>query len=160
MHSVRVERRIIGVRPEAVFDRIVDFESYPQLTDAINKVTVDVGPDGELRSHWSARFRNGTAEWVEVDSVNRAALETHFVQESGDFEVFTGYWRVTGDETGAVVLFDAKFDMGMPSLAELVNPVAERALRENISQLIDGFATAEGSEATDLAAVVEVLAAT
>src|SRR5690349_1225325 len=117
MHSIRVERGIVGALPEAIFDRIVDFESYPLHADAVHSVRTEIGPDGELRSHWRARFRNGIAEWSEVDTVDHAALETSFEQLSGDFEHFSGSWRVTPQETGAVVVFEAMFDMGMPSLA-------------------------------------------
>lgn len=149
MHLVRVEKWIPGVEREAIFERITDFGSYARYSETIHEVRVEQGSGGELISHWSVRFRNGTAEWSEVDTVDRAACETHFEQTAGDFEHFSGYWRATWDGTGTTVLFEAKFDMGMPSLAELVNPVAERALRDNISQLIDGFAAAEGAVATE-----------
>jgi ribosome-associated toxin RatA of RatAB toxin-antitoxin module len=148
---MRVERWIPDASPEAVFDRIIDFESYPRYADAIHSVRTETGPAGELHSHWRARFRNGIAEWSEVDSVDRGARQTCFEQTTGDFAHFSGAWRVTSYGAGALVVFEAEFDMGMPSLAELVNPVAERALSENIAQLIDGFAAAEGTAVAALA---------
>ncbi|MCA2212158.1 type II toxin-antitoxin system RatA family toxin [Jidongwangia harbinensis] len=156
MHPVRVEKWVSGVSAEAMFERIVDFASYPKYSDVIRSIRIEEAPGGRLLSHWSVRFRNGTAEWSEVDAIDRAAHETHFEQTAGDFAHFSGYWRAIPGGTGTTVLFEAKFDMGMPSLAELVNPVAERALRDNIALLIDGFAAAEGAVATEPA---EALAA-
>ena len=39
----------------------------------------------------------------------------------------------------ARVVFTAEFDLCMPSIADLINPIAERALRENLEAILRGL---------------------
>jgi hypothetical protein len=66
----------------------------------------------------------------------------HFTQVEGDLASFEGEWAVVEEDDDAVVIrFQAEFDLGIPSLATMLDPVAERALRSNISELISAFAS-------------------
>lgn len=65
----------------------------------------------------------------------------HFTQVEGDLASFEGEWAVEETDDGVVIRFQADFDLGIPSLATMLNPVAERALRSNISELISAFAS-------------------
>lgn len=94
-----------------------------------------------MRSDWEVNFRNGILKWQEIDRIDRDARTMSFVQTEGDLNEFSGEWRVEETGDGAIVHFQAEFDLGIPSLATMLNPVAERALRSNISELITAFAS-------------------
>jgi carbon monoxide dehydrogenase subunit G len=94
-----------------------------------------------MRSDWEVNFRNGILKWQEIDRVDREARTMSFVQTEGDLASFSGEWRVEGDEDATTIHFRADFDLGIPSLATMLDPVAERALRSNISELITAFAS-------------------
>jgi ribosome-associated toxin RatA of RatAB toxin-antitoxin module len=122
------------------YERIRDFARYPELTDAV--VAVDVQPAdaaGGVVSEWTVRFRNGLLCWTERDEFDTAALAISFVQLSGDFATFRGRWQVTADGDGAAVRFTAEFDLGIPTLAALIDPVAEATLRSNILLILRGL---------------------
>ncbi len=95
--------------------------------------------DGVLESDWVVNFRNGILAWTERDAVDRTARTIAFEQLDGDFAVFTGSWAVAPDGDGTVVRFEATFDLGMPSLAPMVDPIAERALVDNIRAILEGL---------------------
>ena len=62
-----------------------------------------------------------------------------FEQVTGDLERFDGAWvleELDGDLTG--VRLDVSFEIGIPLLAANLNPVAQRALRENCSEMLLG----------------------
>jgi ribosome-associated toxin RatA of RatAB toxin-antitoxin module len=119
---------------------ITDFRRYPELTDKVSEVVVHPPePDGSLLSEWSVRFRNGLMRWTERDTFSPETLTVTFEQTSGDFEVFRGSWACAPHGNGTVVTFAAAFDMGMPTLAEILDPVAESTLRENITRILDGL---------------------
>ncbi len=128
-----------GLAPDAAFDLISDFKSYPELTDAVVAVDLKESDQPGIISSWTVKFRRGLLCWTEQDVLNRAAGEIEFHQLEGDFEVFDGYWRVRAVPGGTEVQFEAHFDLGMPTIADLLNPVAERALRDNIALILAGL---------------------
>lgn len=139
MRHVEIEALLPGSEPLAVFDRLKDFQHYPDYTDAVREVTVHTEPDGTLVSDWSVNFRNGELRWTERDVVDPGNLTLGFEQIDGDFERFDGAWTVMAAGADTTVRFSADFDLGMPSLERIIDPIAERTLRENISAILLGL---------------------
>ncbi|MET9254321.1 type II toxin-antitoxin system RatA family toxin [Streptomyces sp. NPDC048182] len=157
MRSAQVTLGIAGVDPRDAFDRVKDFAAYPDLVDVVRSVTVDRTSDTYESSDWEVYFRNGILRWRETDRFDVAALTITFEQVDGDFEEFSGTWSVVPDEDGCRIAFETEFDFGIPSLAGILDPVAERVFKETIARVVRGlFPTAEviGDEA-----VAEALAA-
>ncbi|MEW2115110.1 SRPBCC family protein [Streptomyces sp. NPDC005474] len=129
------------------YELICDFRRYPELTDKVDEVVVHPPEaDGSLRSDWSVIFRNGLMRWSELDRFVPETLTVEFEQIKGDFEIFRGSWvceeRESEDSGGAavtVVTFRSEFDLGIPSLAEILDPVAESTLRDNILRILEGL---------------------
>ncbi|EYT78863.1 SRPBCC family protein [Streptomyces andamanensis] len=140
MRQVTVRVNAQDVRPEAAYERIRDFGRYPDVTETVREVVVHPpGADGTVVSDWTVRFRNGLMRWSERDSFHPERLTLGFTQLRGDFEVFEGTWRCAPAGDGTVVTFDAAFDLGIPTLAELLDPVAESTLRTNIELILAGL---------------------
>ncbi|MEU7905457.1 SRPBCC family protein [Actinoplanes sp. NPDC049118] len=126
--------------PADVYERIRDFARYPQQTDAVVEVLVHpVEADGGLVSEWTVRFRNGLLRWTERDVFDDERRSIVFEQLSGDFATFRGRWLIDADGDGATIVFDAEFDLGIPTLAALIDPVAEATLRSNILLILRGL---------------------
>ncbi|PKW11914.1 Ribosome association toxin PasT (RatA) of the RatAB toxin-antitoxin module [Streptomyces sp. 1222.5] len=137
MRSVRLDFQAHGVAAADAYARIRDFARYPDLVDTVRKVTVHPTlDDGSLHSDWEVDFRNGVLAWSEEDVFDDGALSISFRQLHGDFEAFDGAWSVEGSGDGARVAFTAGFDFGLPTLANIVDPVAERVLRETIEHIL------------------------
>lgn len=151
MRSVRVIIRVHGVDAAAAFERVGAFSRYPELTDVIRSVTSRRISDGEEVSDWDVYFRNGILSWSETDRFDRDTLTITFEQVDGDFAEFTGVWRLTADGADCLVDFSAEFDFGIPSLAGILDPVAERVFKETIARVVislfAGNASVVGDEA-------------
>jgi ribosome-associated toxin RatA of RatAB toxin-antitoxin module len=147
MRTVVIEARLRAAGnngdADAVFARIKNFAEYADYTDAVREVTVVPSEDGVVDSSWSVNFRNGILCWSERDWIDDEKRAISFVQLTGDFDRFEGGWQVT--ETGAdvTVQFTATFDLGLASLAAMIDPIAERTLRENMHAIIRGLLGAE-----------------
>lgn len=139
MPDVAVTAAVPGRCPDEVFAAVADFCAYPAHTDAVREVAVRSSADGVLESDWEVNFRNGVLAWTERDAVDPTGRRIAFEQLDGDFAVFTGSWTVEPDGDGAIVRFAATFDLGMPSLAPMVDPIAERTLVENIRAILGGL---------------------
>lgn len=140
MRQVTLAVFAAGLPPQLGYERISDFGRYEQLTSTVRQVVVHPPePDGSVVSDWTVHFRNGLLCWTERDTFDDAARTIHFVQLTGDFELFRGRWQVTQAPGGTRIVFDAEFDLGMPSLAAILDPVAASTLRDNILVILRGL---------------------
>ncbi|MGW6454912.1 type II toxin-antitoxin system RatA family toxin [Streptomyces sp. NPDC055078] len=140
MPSVTLDAMIPGTTADAIFVRLADFSGYPRYTDAVREVTITDADDGVVTSHWSVNFRNGVLCWTEQDRIDPAARTIDFTQTEGDFDRFDGSWQVFAEDDGRTrVRFAAVFDLGMPSLAAIIDPIARDALAESIERILRGL---------------------
>ena len=122
------------------YRRISDFGRYPDFTETVREVVVHpADADGSVVSEWTVNFRNGLLCWTERDVLDRERMAITFTQLTGDFETFNGVWTVEPHTEGSRVTFEAEFDLGIPSLAAIVDPVAEATLRSNILLILQGL---------------------
>ena len=145
MPKIEVLATIPNASPDAVFADVARFERYPTIAKNVIAVAV-TGTGDKLASSWEVTFRKGVLKWVEDDAVDHATRRVAFTQTSGDLALFVGAWQVGAiDAKGAVPIeFVAEFDLGIPSLASMLDPVAARTLSANARELIVAFAAAAG----------------
>jgi ribosome-associated toxin RatA of RatAB toxin-antitoxin module len=135
---VRVVARAVDA--DGAYERIRQFERYPELTDAVEQVNVHpADADGSVLSQWTVHFRSGLLRWEERDRFWPADRTVSFEQTSGDFAIFIGSWRADPHPDGAEVTFAAQFDLGIPTLAPILDPVARSALRSNVLLILHGL---------------------
>ena len=139
MRTVTLLVDVPGQNAEDVYHALADFERYPDLADAVKSVVVTSVGEGVTCSQWEVAFRSGLLRWTEEDRFDDAALTIDFRQTEGDIAVFDGAWRCTAIETGARISFTARLDMGIPSLADALEPIAARTLVENTIAILGGL---------------------
>lgn len=124
---------------DEIYPILCDFESYPKNSKAVRSITSQVLSDGRTFSTWEIDFRGGTMCWTEEDLFDPSTYKISFNQIEGDVEHFSGQWKVQNQDDGCLILFLAQFDMGIPSLSEILDPIAIQALQENITAIIQGL---------------------
>jgi ribosome-associated toxin RatA of RatAB toxin-antitoxin module len=140
MRHVEVRALLPAADAGTAFDTLVDFPRYPTLVDVVRSVTIRSRPgETPMVSSWEVYFRNGILSWTEADHLRRDALRIDFETTEGDFEEFTGSWTLHQRGDAVEVVFAADFDFGVPSLASIVDPVAERVLTETIQLILGGL---------------------
>lgn len=142
------------VGADFAFQRITEFERYPEFVDEVRSVIVQTDGGEILASEWDILFRNGPLRWAEVDYIQAATRTIIFEQTSGDFDVFRGSWHVEPAASGCTVKFETTFDFGIPSLAGVLEPIASKVLKEAIGVIVTrllGEASIVGEPATSAA---------
>ncbi|MCP3803317.1 SRPBCC family protein [Allokutzneria sp. A3M-2-11 16] len=140
MHAVELTAEVAGLGAAEVFSTLADFKRYPDLVEAVEEVQVlPAEADGSVLSTWVVHFRNGLLRWSESDTFDSARGEIAFRQLEGDFDMFEGGWSVRETAVGCQVVFRARFDFGVPSVASIVDPVAGRVLLENMEMITRGL---------------------
>lgn len=125
---------------DRVWDAVLDVERYPDSMANVRWVKI-LERDGATlrRSAWSIVLKGSILEWQEEDRLDPEARTVSFHQLSGDLAEFDGEWSL--EELGPEltrVTFDVSFEIGIPLLAEMLNPVAQRSLGENCKEMLAG----------------------
>jgi uncharacterized membrane protein len=148
MRSVTLTAHVPGQDAARVYARLSDFASYPAHSESVRSVTVtDVTGDTTL-SRWEVAFRNGILRWSEEDTFDRTGLRIEFRQLEGDVDVFEGSWACVDVDGGSRLTFEARIDLGVPTLADVLEPIATRALLDNTTSIVRGLFGADVSVET------------
>jgi ribosome-associated toxin RatA of RatAB toxin-antitoxin module len=125
---------------DRVWEAVVDVERYPESMENVRWAKILEYEHADARkTAWSVLLKGSILEWRDRETLDHVARVMSFEQLSGDMEVFTGSWELTelGPERTAVKL-EMRFEIGIPLLADMLNPVAERALRGNARDMLLG----------------------
>jgi len=140
MSDVSLDIRCREIDADALFAVLADFDGHAQRAPSVRSVACYADADGRRVSEWEVHFRNGVLRWSEWDVVDPAQRTMRFVQRDGDPVHFEGSWRLTPAGDDCLVSFRATFDLGVATFAEVIDPIAEQALRDNILDLVDSVA--------------------
>src|SRR5580700_6963810 len=139
MRTIRIRLHVPGKPPDDVYTTLADFERYPELCDAVQSVAVTEASPNRTVSRWEVTFRAGLLRWTEEDTFDPAALTITFRQLEGDIAVFDGSWECFDAAPGSEIVFAARLDMGIPSLADALEPIAVRTLIDNTVLIVRGL---------------------
>jgi ribosome-associated toxin RatA of RatAB toxin-antitoxin module len=139
MRSVRLRLHVPHKSANEVYATLADFERYPELSDAVRSVAVTQVSENRTVSRWEVTFRAGLLRWTEEDTFDPAALSITFHQLDGDIALFDGSWQCLDAAHGSEIVFSARLDMGIPSLADALEPIAVRTLIDNTVLIVRGL---------------------
>ncbi|MFJ9520393.1 type II toxin-antitoxin system RatA family toxin [Kitasatospora sp. NPDC101801] len=140
MRHVELDAVVRNDKAEDVFTAVAKWERYPELAPHVRATTVhSTLPEPVGSSSWELHFRSGLLRWTETDTFHQDRLEIHFEQTDGDFDSFVGRWVLRQDGADVAVHFEADFDFGIPSLEGILDPIAERVIKETVAWAVTGL---------------------
>jgi len=139
MRSVRLRLHVPNQSASDVYATLANFERYPELSDAVRDVAVTQVSENITVSRWEVTFRAGLLRWTEEDTFDPGALSITFRQLEGDIALFDGSWQCLDADHGSEIVFSARLDMGIPSLADALEPIAVRTLIDNTVLIVRGL---------------------
>jgi hypothetical protein len=169
MRTVVLRLQVPDKPASEVYQTLADFERYPELSEAVQSVAVTEVSENRSVSRWEVTFRAGLLRWTEEDTFDPAALSITFRQLEGDIAVFDGSWQCfdrqgfdrqgfdrQGSEAapGSEIVFAARLDMGIPSLADALEPIAVRTLIDNTVLIVRGLVGSAELVASEVAVPV------
>ena len=154
MRTIRLRLHVPRTSASDVYATLADFERYPLLCEAVQNVSVTEVSEYLTVSQWEVTFRAGLLRWTEEDTFDPGALTITFRQLEGDIDVFDGSWQCADAAEGSEVLFSARLDMGIPSLADALEPIAARTLIANIVSIVRGLVGSAELVASDTGSTV------
>ncbi|MGF0242344.1 type II toxin-antitoxin system RatA family toxin [Rhodococcus sp. IEGM1300] len=124
--------------PSEVWPILSDFARYPAFMNDVLEVTVSHRKNDCVTSSWRVLINGSELTWTERDWLIPCE-RIKFTQTEGDLEVWYGEWLLIRRPDGLHVDLNVTFDLGIPSLADVLHPLGERAIRANNIQMLDGI---------------------
>ena len=122
--------------PKELTELLGQFENYPSYTPTVISVNVEQSENGHGRSAWEIVFDDGILKWVGNHEIDPERGVISFKSISGDFQSMEGSWVATPAGEGSAVTFDVTFESGLGSLSEIVDPIAERIMRQDFEVIM------------------------
>lgn len=136
MPAMCIRAAIDGVDARTALRRITDYRRWPAASDAVRSVEVEETGPGVAVSAWEVAFRGGLMRWSERDVCDADALEQRFTLIEGDPYDFNGAWTAAPRDGGCTLQILGEFDLGMPSLQHVLDPIAIEALEDAITEVL------------------------
>ena len=136
MPRVQISGEVDGCEAREGLALVCDYERWPDLSDAVEAVRVEREDERQSRSFWEVTFRRGLMRWTERDELNLSELESKFELVEGDPDLFVGTWKGEPTASGCVLTMDAEFDLGMPSLEHILDPIAVEAIEDAVESVL------------------------
>lgn len=120
-----------------VWRAVNDVEAYPEFMENVRTVTILSDDHPERITTWSVLLKGSVLEWTEKEVVDDANHRIVFDQLDGDLDLFSGHWQLREvGVSGVEAELSVEFEIGIPLLADMLNPVAARALRDNSERML------------------------
>ena len=140
----------VPVSLDAVWSAVNDVESFPRLMDHVHAVEVlDSGAEFR-RSAWEIDLKGCRMRWVEHEEILADVHRIEYRQVEGDLKTFEGHWQLEAvDAATTRVTLTVHFEIGLPMLSDMLDPVAERAIRNNSTEMLHAVSAAAGARALE-----------
>lgn len=125
--------------PAEAYEIAKRMEEYPKFMENLDYVLVVERGDGYTITDWQAKLEGRKFRWQEKDIFDDANHTITYKQTAGDLKKFEGQWSFVqeGDITRITLTVD--FEMGIPVLAALLNPIAKKAIKSNSDGMLEAI---------------------
>jgi ribosome-associated toxin RatA of RatAB toxin-antitoxin module len=135
MPIVRSSIDILHVDVAHVWNVVCDFERHPEYMADVLEVRYLERTAATALSSWRVLLNGSELTWVERDLFTPPS-RIDFDQIEGDLELFRGSWSIAGPDGGVRVSLEIEFDLGIPSLAAVLDPVGIQAIHTNSRSML------------------------
>jgi hypothetical protein len=136
MARVRVRSLVSGRDCASALRDVTDFARWAAAAESVRSVEVEAGENGTSRSTWEVSFRGGIMRWSELDRLGASGTTHTFALIEGDPRTFAGTWTAEPFRGGCRLTLDAEFDLGMPSVGHVIDPLAIEAFEDTVASVL------------------------
>jgi coenzyme Q-binding protein COQ10 len=139
---------VVPAPVDRVWDVVNDVESYPRLMEHVRSLEVRERQPTYRLTAWEVEMMGCLMHWVEREDIDPGRYRIDYRQIEGDLATFDGFWQLEPltDATCRVTLA-VQFEIGVPMLSEMINPVAERAVHDSSRKMLLALAAEAAPEA-------------
>ncbi len=114
-------------------------EEYPVFMENLESVKVLEQGEGYTITDWWAKVDGRDFKWQEKDVFDEENLTITYQQTAGDLKKFEGQWSFAEEPGGTKVTLTVDFEMGIPMLAGLLNPILKKKVKSNSEAMLEAI---------------------
>ena len=114
-------------------------EEYPKFMENLESVKVIEQGPGYTITDWVAKVDGNDFKWQEKDVFDDENMTITYKQTAGDLKKFEGQWRFTKEPEGTRITLTVDFEMGIPVLAVMLNPILKKKVKSNSEAMLEGI---------------------
>ncbi|MCL4439326.1 MAG: aromatase/cyclase [Firmicutes bacterium] len=116
-----------------------NMEEYPKFMENLENLTVVERGEGYTITDWLAKVDGRDFKWQERDVFDDENLTITYKQTAGDLKKFEGQWTFDKEEDGTKITLTVDFEMGIPVLAGLLNPILKKKVKSNSDAMLEAI---------------------
>jgi len=133
-------KRSFGCIPaDELWGLLREFQRYPDFAEHVISVEITKEGPAYKESAWVVLFNGNQLRWSERDYIDDKNHVISFEQIDGDLAVWRGTLSVS-TKPECTATYVVEFNLGVPSLDDLLNPLGVQAVRVNCEQILDAVA--------------------
>lgn len=140
MPVIKVSRWVAAASTE-VFSLAAAMEDYPRFMQNVKEVRIVNRADNYTITAWKTEIDGRSFCWLEEDRFYPEAGRIDYKLVSGDLKKFEGSWHMQEKDGGTQITLTVDFDLGVPMLAALLNPILAKKTKENCLAMLEGIAS-------------------
>ncbi|KAB2954611.1 cyclase [Heliorestis acidaminivorans] len=142
MPHVEVSQWVQGA-PEEVYALASQMENYPEFMKDVRSVKILDRGDAYTITEWITEVDGRVIRWQERDDFYPQEGLIRYHQLSGDLKKFEGYWQIEeknlNEKKGSQITLTVEFDLGIPMLSSLLNPLLKQKVRANSEAMLEAI---------------------
>lgn len=131
--------KVINASKGQLYEILKDMEKYPQFMKDLKSVKVLERDANTTLTEWQTSIMGNKIKWVEKDIFDDENKHISYHQHSGDLHKFEGEWILKEDTAGTRVTLTVDFEIGIPMVSGLLNPVAKLMIKENCENMLNAL---------------------
>lgn len=132
-----IERSIfVQGDPKKVYELAKDMPAFADYMQDVRSITVVERGENYAVTEWDVDVMGRSLRWTERDEFDDDSRVIRYRQTAGELSRFEGEWRFEEAGDGVQVRLLVDFELGIPMLGALLNPVLAKAVEENTDQLL------------------------
>lgn len=138
MPAIKVTTSVRG-SGERAYTLAKDMESYPNFMENVLVVKVEERGKDYTITHWEANAAGRLIKWWEKDVFDDKNKTITYNQVKGDLKKFEGQWTFQEEAGFTEITLTVDFDLGIPMLSGLLNPILTKVTRDNSQAMLDAI---------------------
>lgn len=131
--------KVINAPKGQLYEILKDMEKYPQFMKDLKSVKVLERDANTTLTEWETTIMGNRIKWVEKDIFDDENKHISYHQQSGDLQKFEGEWILNEDAGRTCVTLTVDFEIGIPMVSGLLNPVAKLMIKENCENMLNAL---------------------
>ena len=130
---------LVSAAREIIYPILKDMEKYPEFMKDLVSVRVLSRDNNTTITHWISNVDGRIIEWKEQDVFDDENMHIAYCQLEGDLKKMQGEWILQPFTEGTEIKLTVDFDLGIPMLSGLLNPILKSKVRSNGNNMLEAI---------------------